>query len=58
MQLAFSQGDEAAQNKAVDELFDTLDAAEKAGALDGKAGQAKKLLGKGDIQGFKKLMGY
>jgi hypothetical protein len=58
MQLAFSQDDETAQNKAVDELFDTLDAAEKAGALDGKAGQAKKLLGKGDIKGFRKLMGY
>lgn len=58
MQLAFSKDDEAAQKKAVDELFDTLDAAEKAGALDGKAAEAKKLLGKGDIEGFKKLMGY
>ena len=58
MQFAASKGDDAEVNKAVDHLFDVLDAAEKQGALDGKAKQAKKLLGKGDMQGFKKLMGY
>lgn len=58
MQLAYAKNDDAAGKKAVDNLFDILDAAEKAGALDGKAAQAKKLLGKGDIEGFKKLMGY
>ena len=58
MQFAYAKGDEAAGKKAVDNLFDILDAAEKAGALDGKAAQAKKLLGKSDFKGFKKLMGY
>jgi len=58
LRLASAQGDDAKLDKAVDNLFDILDAAEKQGGLDGKAGQAKKLLGKGDMQGFKKLMGY
>ncbi len=58
MQLASAQDDDAAIKKAVNNLFDILDAAEKQGALDGKAAKAKELLGKGDTAGFKKLMGY
>ena len=58
MQLASAQNDDAAIKKAVNNLFDILDAAEKQGGLDGKAAKAKELLGKGDTAGFKKLMGY
>jgi len=58
MQFASTTDDSAKIKEAVDHLFDVLESAEKQGALDGKAGQALKLLGKGDTEGFKKLMGY
>ena len=58
MQFATTTDDDAKIKEAVDHLFDVLETAQKQGALDGKAGKALKLLGKGDTEGFKKLMGY